>query len=43
MGRLKLYIKKMKATMEGIFGLLLMYDLLDLELSCDIPLHSCVV
>ena len=33
-------IKEMKARVKGIFGLLLMYDILDLELSCDIPLHS---
>ena len=33
-------IKEMKARVKGIFGLLLMYDLLDMEFSCDIPFHS---
>ena len=33
-------IKEMKARMKGIFGLLLIYDILDLELSCDILLLS---
>ena len=35
-------IKEMKAKVKGILDYL-MYDLLDLEFSSDIPLHSWVV
>ena len=42
MGRLKIYITKMKETLEACFGLLFLI-FLDLYLSCDISMHALVV